>query len=153
MSSARHLASAGEQRELGQRTGYHWKFEPVHVFPVRIIVPGQIGGRSVKLHFWVVPDQAPAEKWHWWYGPRYVITLSFGELNINSVIAKLDHHDNEKDENGTITSYPIRRYTYAGGGRRATRVEVLLDQGGTWTMGNMIATSMDEGPTLQQGDV
>ncbi|KAG1862047.1 hypothetical protein DFJ58DRAFT_776165 [Suillus subalutaceus] len=134
--------------------------EPDHGFPVRVIVPGQIGGRSVKwlrrieisdresqhhLHFWdnkmlptqVMPDQARAEK-HWWYDPRYIIT----ELNVNSVIAKPDHNeklyiDKTPDENDTIASYPIRGYAYAGGGRRVTRVEVSLDQGETWTLGNI----------------
>ncbi|KAG2156759.1 uncharacterized protein EDB93DRAFT_866595 [Suillus bovinus] len=134
--------------------------EPDHGFPVRVIVPGQIGGRSVKwlkrieisdresqhhLHFWdnkllpthLMPDQARAEK-HWWYDPRYLIN----DLNVNSVIAKPDH--NEKlyinrtpDENGIIASYPIRGYAYSGGGRRVTRVEVSLDQGETWTLGNI----------------
>ncbi|KAG2156769.1 uncharacterized protein EDB93DRAFT_1307360 [Suillus bovinus] len=134
--------------------------EPDHGFPVRVIVPGQIGGRSVKwlrrieisdresqhhLHFWdnkllptqVMPDQARAEK-HWWYDPRYLIT----ELNVNSVIAKPSHNeklyiDKTPNENGTIASYPIRGYAYSGGGRRVTRVEVSLDQGDTWTLGNI----------------
>ncbi|KAG1727716.1 hypothetical protein EDB19DRAFT_1749291, partial [Suillus lakei] len=129
--------------------------EPDHGFPVRVIVPGQIGGRSVKwlrhieisdresqhhdnrvLPTQVMPDKAYSEK-HLWYDPRV-----FSELNVNSVIAKPDH--NEKlyinqtpDEDGTIASYPIRGYAYAGGGRRVTRVEVSLDQGETWTMANI----------------
>ncbi|KAG2142479.1 hypothetical protein DEU56DRAFT_972043 [Suillus clintonianus] len=126
--------------------------EPDHGFPVRVIVPGQIGGRSVKwlsrieisdresqhhdnklLPAQIMPDQARAEK-HWWYDPR--------ELNVNSAIARPDHNeklyiDKTPDENGTIASYPIRGYAYAGGGRRVTRVEVSLDQGETWTLGNI----------------
>lgn len=70
-------------------------------FPIRLIVPGQIGGRSVKwlnkievsaqesqhyLHFWdnkllptqLEPDVAKKEK-HWWYDPKYIIN----ELNVN----------------------------------------------------------------------
>ncbi|OAX35875.1 hypothetical protein K503DRAFT_867968 [Rhizopogon vinicolor AM-OR11-026] len=131
--------------------------EPDHGFPVRVIVPGQIGGRSVKwlrhieisdresqhhLHFWdnkmlptqVMPDQARAEK-HWWYDPRYIIT----DLNVNSAIARPDH--NEKlyidKTSDIIASYPVRGYAYAGGGRRVTRVEISLDQGETWTLANI----------------
>ncbi|KAG2067855.1 hypothetical protein BDR04DRAFT_1104460 [Suillus decipiens] len=126
--------------------------EPDHGFPVRLIVPGQIGGRSVKwlrhieisdresqhhdnkvLPTQLMPDQARAEK-HWWYDPS--------ELNVNSAIATPDHNeklyiDKIPDENGTIASYPIRGYAYAGGGRRVTRVEVSLDQGETWTLANI----------------
>lgn len=85
----------------------------------------------------LMPDQARAEK-HWWYDPRYIIT----ELNVNSAIAKPDHNerlyiDKTPDENGTIASYPIRGYAYAGGGRRVTRVEISLDQGETWTLANI----------------
>ncbi|CCM02700.1 uncharacterized protein FIBRA_04806 [Fibroporia radiculosa] len=69
--------------------------EPDHGFPVRLIIPGQIGGRSVKwlkdieisekesshyLHYFdnrvlptqLSPEQARAEK-HWWYDPSYII--------------------------------------------------------------------------------
>ncbi|KAG1745286.1 hypothetical protein EDB19DRAFT_1693694 [Suillus lakei] len=123
--------------------------EPDHGFPVRVIVPGQIGGRSVKwlrhieisnresqhydnkmLPTQVMPDQARAEK-HWWYDPS--------ELNVNSAIAKPDHNerlyiDKAPDEDA---SYPIRGYAYAGGGRRVNRVEISLDQGETWTLVNV----------------
>ncbi|KAH7886818.1 hypothetical protein F5I97DRAFT_1058506 [Phlebopus sp. FC_14] len=134
--------------------------EPDHGFPVRLVVPGQIGGRSVKwlkrieisdresqhhLHFWdnkllptqVMPDQARAEK-HWWYDPRYIIT----ELNVNSAIAKPDH--NEKlavsktfSADSDVPSYALRGYAYAGGGRRITRVEISLDEGDTWTLADV----------------
>ncbi|OCH89836.1 nitrate reductase [Obba rivulosa] len=129
--------------------------EPDHGFPVRIIVPGQIGGRSVKvillsavdcrelthaattLHFWdnkllpshVSPEQARSEE-HWWYDPN--------ELNTNSAIAKPDH-----DERLTIYSsdvekmYNLRGYAYGGGGRRVTVVQVSLDDGRTWRLANI----------------
>ncbi|KAF8137711.1 hypothetical protein EV363DRAFT_1414909 [Boletus edulis] len=128
--------------------------EPDHGFPVRVVVPGQIGGRSVKwlkrieisdresqhhVHFWdnkllptqVMPDQARSEK-HWWYDPRYIIT----ELNVNSAIAKPDHHEtliiSKRSESDGF--YTIRGYAYGGGGRRVTRVEVSLDEGVTWNL-------------------
>ncbi|GAA98798.1 uncharacterized protein L969DRAFT_76523 [Mixia osmundae IAM 14324] len=127
--------------------------EPDHGYPLRLVVPGQIGGRSVKwlkeieisheesqhyLHFFdnrllpteVSPDQARNEK-HWWKDPRYLIN----DLNINSAIAKPDHEEilnitQSPDEE----VYTVRGYAYAGGGRRVTRVELSLDDGETWEL-------------------
>ena len=75
------------------------RLEPDHGFPLRLVVPSQIGGRSVKwlnrieisdvesqhhLHFHdnkvlpmtLGPDQARAEK-KWWYDPRFVFPIIF----------------------------------------------------------------------------
>ncbi|GAA5913630.1 uncharacterized protein JCM6883_004028 [Sporobolomyces salmoneus] len=130
--------------------------EPDHGFPLRLVVPGQIGGRSVKwlkkievsdkesqhhLHFWdnkVLPttlsaEQARAER-DWWYDPRYIIN----DLNVNSAIARPAH-----DEKLTVSpnlaeeTYKIEGYVYAGGGRRVTRVEVTLDEGDSWALADI----------------
>ena len=76
--------------------------EPDHGFPLRLVVPSQIGGRSVKwlnrielsdiesqhhLHFHdnkvlpmpVGPDKARAQK-EWWYDPRYNQNLYIYQL-------------------------------------------------------------------------
>ncbi|KAI5996354.1 hypothetical protein EDD15DRAFT_2419061 [Pisolithus albus] len=134
--------------------------EPDHGFPLRLVVPGQIGGRSVKwlkrveisdlesrhhLHYWdnkllpgqLMPEQARAEK-HWWYDPRYIIT----ELNVNSAIAKPDHNETlavvkHLPSGDDVPSYSVRGYAYAGGGRRVTRVEVSLDEGTSWALADV----------------
>ncbi|KAH0839336.1 hypothetical protein J3R83DRAFT_18 [Lanmaoa asiatica] len=135
--------------------------EPDHGFPVRLIVPGQIGGRSVKwltrieiskhesqhhvpdpwmnqdnkiLPTQVTVEQASKED-RWWTDPRFV---AFLELNVNSAIAKPNHNDkitidiNFPERN--VPSYTIQGYAYAGGGRRVTRVEVSLDEGQSWML-------------------
>ncbi|KAF8671873.1 Nitrate reductase [NADH] [Rhizoctonia solani] len=128
---------------------------PDHGFPLRVVVPGQIGGRSVKwlnrievseeesqhyLHFFdnkvlptqLSPEQARDEK-KWWYDPKYLIN----DLNVNSAIAKPDHEERveiPQPEDAKDLFYPIRGYAYAGGGRRITRVEISLDEGTTWTL-------------------
>ncbi|KAF5373120.1 hypothetical protein D9758_001489 [Tetrapyrgos nigripes] len=129
--------------------------EPDHGFPVRIIIPGQIGGRSVKwlksievsvsesqhhLHYFdnrilpiqLSPEQARAEK-QWWYDSRYLIN----ELNVNSAIAKPAHGE-ELRVISLDAIYELRGYAYSGGGRRITRVEVSLDDGRTWKLSEIV---------------
>ncbi|KAF9455798.1 hypothetical protein BDZ94DRAFT_1276612 [Collybia nuda] len=124
---------------------------PDHGFPLRVVIPGQIGGRSVKwlnrievsdkesqhyLHFFdnkvlpteVGPAQARAEE-HWWYDPKYLIS----DLNVNSAIAYPAHDEVFSPTPGNDT-YTVQGYAYAGGGRRITRVEVTLDDGDTWLL-------------------
>ncbi|CAE6377591.1 unnamed protein product [Rhizoctonia solani] len=132
---------------------------PDHGFPLRVVIPGQIGGRSVKwlnrievselesqhhLHFFdnkvlptqLSPEQARDEK-KWWYDPKYLIN----DLNVNSAIAKPDHGELVEVPQATDATelfYPIRGYAYAGGGRRITRVEISLDEGVTWSLAEII---------------
>ncbi|GAA5984122.1 hypothetical protein JCM10908_006059 [Rhodotorula pacifica] len=126
--------------------------EPDHGFPLRLIVPGQIGGRSVKwlkkivvderesqhhLHFHdnkVLPgtltaEQARDEK-DWWYDPRYIIN----DLNVNAAIARPAHDEKLVCSTDAQATYPVEGYVYAGGGRRVTRVEVTLDDGASWQL-------------------
>ncbi|KHN09170.1 Inducible nitrate reductase [NADH] 2 [Glycine soja] len=123
---------------------------PDHGFPVRMIIPGFIGGRMVKwlkriivttdqsqnyYHYKdnrVLPSHVDAELANaqaWWYKPDYIIN----ELNINSVITT-PCHEEILPINSWTTQMPyfIRGYAYSGGGRKVTRVEVTLDGGETW---------------------
>eukprot|EP00199_Chlamydomonas_sp_CCMP681_P001486 CAMPEP_0119101232 /NCGR_PEP_ID=MMETSP1180-20130426/336_1 /TAXON_ID=3052 ORGANISM="Chlamydomonas cf sp, Strain CCMP681" /NCGR_SAMPLE_ID=MMETSP1180 /ASSEMBLY_ACC=CAM_ASM_000741 /LENGTH=868 /DNA_ID=CAMNT_0007085319 /DNA_START=39 /DNA_END=2645 /DNA_ORIENTATION=+ len=123
---------------------------PDHGFPIRIIIPGFIGGRMVKwleeitveaqesqshYHFFdnrVLPsnvDQELANAEGWWYKPDYIIN----DLNINSAVASPWHDEvlmlgNAKD------TYTVKGYAYAGGGRKIIRVEISLDLGVTWRL-------------------
>ncbi|KAJ1400597.1 Riboflavin synthase-like beta-barrel [Sesbania bispinosa] len=123
---------------------------PDHGFPVRIIIPGFIGGRMVKwLKRIIVTPQQSDSYYHykdnrvlpshvdavlanaeaWWYKPEYIIN----ELNINSVITT-PCHDEILPINSWTTQRPyvLRGYSYSGGGRKVTRVEVTMDGGETW---------------------
>ncbi|KAG2584430.1 hypothetical protein PVAP13_6KG411500 [Panicum virgatum] len=123
---------------------------PDHGFPVRVIIPGCIGGRMVKwlrriivtpaesdnyYHYKdnrVLPSHVDAELANaeaWWYKPEYIIN----ELNINSVITT-PGHDEILPINGVTTQrgYTMKGYAYSGGGKKVTRVEVTLDGGETW---------------------
>ncbi|KAM0952700.1 putative oxidoreductase [Dioscorea sansibarensis] len=123
---------------------------PDHGFPVRMIVPGCIGGRMVKwlkrivvatkesesyYHYHdnrVLPSHVDAELANaeaWWYKPEYIIN----ELNINSVITT-PGHDEILPINSFTTQrgYVLKGYAYSGGGKKVTRVEITLDGGETW---------------------
>jgi nitrate reductase (NAD(P)H) len=125
---------------------------PDHGYPLRLVVPGQIGGRMVKwlqrievsdcesqhyLHYFdnkllpttVTADQARNED-RWWHDPKYIIN----ELNVNAAICSPAHEAILELNSHTPTSQKvaIEGYAYTGGGRRITRVEITLDDGETW---------------------
>ena len=126
-----------------------------HGFPVRMIIPGYIGGRMIKwltnidliatqspdyYHYYdnrVLPpfvdaDLAVAEDW--WHRPEFICN----ELNINSAIATPDHDQHlEVSEDGRFT---MQGYAYTGGGRQISRVEVSFDSGVTWLIATLQQT-------------
>mmetsp|Transcript_4059 Transcript_4059/g.7111 ORF Transcript_4059/g.7111 Transcript_4059/m.7111 type:complete len:889 (-) Transcript_4059:1473-4139(-) len=143
------------------------RLTPDHGYPVRVVIPGWIGGRMVKwlkdiivteepsdnfYHFFdnrIMPPHVDAElakKEGWWYKPEYL----FNELNINSAIGSPDH-----DERLSLTSpnqeYTMRGYAYSGGGRKITRVEVSFDGGRVWELCNVDRPEEKFSHTTQYG--
>ncbi|XP_028757496.1 inducible nitrate reductase [NADH] 2 [Neltuma alba] len=128
---------------------------PDHGFPVRMIIPGFIGGRMVKwLKRIIVTPQESGNYYHykdnrvlpshvdaelanaeaWWYKPEYIIN----ELNINSVITTPCHEEILPINSWTTQMpYVLRGYAYSGGGRKVTRVEVTLNGGETWLVATL----------------
>lgn len=123
---------------------------PDQGFPLRMIVPGFIGGRMIKwlkgiritsqesesdYHYHdnrLLPSNIDAEKataQGWWFRPDYTIN----ELNINSVITTPAQGDILPINPLTVqTPYTIRGYAYSGGGRKVIRVGLTMDGGETW---------------------
>ncbi|XP_052202779.1 nitrate reductase [NADH] [Diospyros lotus] len=126
------------------------RLSPDHGFPVRMIIPGFIGGRMVKwlkriivttkesdsyYHYKdnrVLPSHVDSELANaeaWWYKPEYIIN----ELNINSVITTPCHEEILPINSWTTQlPYTLRGYAYSGGGKKVTRVEVTMDGGESW---------------------
>ncbi|KAJ5351440.1 nitrate reductase (NADPH) niaD or niiA-Penicillium chrysogenum [Penicillium brevicompactum] len=124
---------------------------PDHGRPLRAVVPGQIGGRSVKWLKKLILTDEPSDNWYhindnrvlptmvtpemsaqdrkWWTDERYAIY----ELNVNSAVA-YPQHEEVLDLATAGPSYTVKGYAYAGGGRRITKVEISLDRGKSWRL-------------------
>lgn len=141
------------------------RLTPDHGYPIRMIIPGIIGGRMVKwldkisvtnkesdswYHFHdnrVLPPNVDAEranKENWWYIPNYIIY----DLNVNSAIAAPAHDEVIPFSSFSSDSeYTLRGYAYSGGGRKITRVEVTLDDGKTWLLSDLFDLEERNGRT------
>jgi nitrate reductase (NAD(P)H) len=142
---------------------------PDHGKPVRIIIPGQIGGRSVKWLRKIIVTPEPSDNWYHIYDNRVLPTMitpaasdslpetwkderyAIYDLNANSATCYPAH--NEKvPMSGGLHVYKVRGYGYGGGGRRITRVEVTLDKGKSWTLAS-IEYPEDEYRNAPDGDM
>jgi nitrate reductase (NAD(P)H) len=127
---------------------------PDHGKPLRIIIPGQIGGRSVKWLTRIIVTSAPSDNWYHIYDNRVLPTMvdpeasadlpdtwkderyAIYDLNTNSATC-YPAHDEKLPLSDALRAYNVRGYAYAGGGKRVTRVEITLDKGKTWTLANI----------------
>jgi len=127
---------------------------PDHGKPLRIVIPGQIGGRSVKWLTRIVVTSEPSDNWYHIYDNRVLPTMispeasadlpdtwkddryAIYDLNTNSATC-YPAHDEEVSLTAGRETYKFRGYAYAGGGKRVTRLEVTLDRGRTWILANL----------------
>ena len=127
---------------------------PDHGKPLRAVIPGQIGGRSVKWLRRLVLSAEPSENYYHVYDNRVLPTMvspeasadnpdtwkderyAIYDLSPNSAVAFPAHGEKFGLANGP-EKYRARGYAYSGGGRRVTRVEVSLDQGRTWRLADV----------------
>ena len=148
---------------------------PDHGKPVRVVIPGQIGGRSVKWLKRIIITAEPSDNWYHIYDNRVLPTnitpeasadlpdvwkdekYAIYDLNANSAIC-YPQHDEIVPLQGQASTYTVRGYAYAGGGKRITRMELTLDKGKTWRLANMRYPEDDyrlapEGDTLFGGKI
>ncbi|KAL2267499.1 hypothetical protein VTJ83DRAFT_4776 [Remersonia thermophila] len=141
--------------ERGMLVAHKMNGEPLppdHGRPLRVVIPGQIGGRSVKWLRRIVVTAEPSDSWYHIYDNRVLPTTitpeasadmpdawkderyAIYDLNVNSAVCYPAHDERVPLSGG---SYALRGYAYAGGGRRVTRVEVTLDRGKTWALADV----------------
>jgi sulfite oxidase len=113
---------------------------PVHGFPLRVVVPGYIGARSVKWLSRILIQEAPSDNYfqaqaYRLFAPhvtpdavRWEDGLALGENSLNAVICT-------PEPDATLPKGPVtvQGYALAGGSRRVARVDVSGDGGRTWT--------------------
>ena len=116
--------------------------EPVHGAPLRVVVPGYIGARSVK---WLTRIELRTEPWRGYYqhvvyrllpedetpGPGVGMPLGLIALNAD-VLSPTD--------GAMVTAGPVEvsGYAFAGGERHVERVDVQVDGGPRWVQAELL---------------
>jgi nitrate reductase (NAD(P)H) len=127
---------------------------PDHGKPLRVVIPGQIGGRSVKWLKRLIVSSQPSDSYYHIYDNRVLPTMISPEASVNqpeswkderyaiydlspNAAAAYPEHEEKLSLIDTPEKYRARGYAYSGGGRRITRVELSLDQGKTWRLADI----------------
>lgn len=108
---------------------------PEHGFPLRVVVPGYIGARSVKWIQTLTVQDHPSTNYFQAVAYRLKRAdamppddgLALGEFSLTSVIC--DPEPGSRVLPGPLT---VRGYAFAGGSRAIHRVDVSSDDGQTW---------------------
>ncbi|KAI9058596.1 hypothetical protein FKP32DRAFT_1761423 [Trametes sanguinea] len=122
---------------------------PDHGYPLRLLIPGYVGGRQVKWlkKMWITKQ--PNDSYYHIYDNRvlpsfidykghpyadafyHLESTACWEQSLQSVIVKPAHNETVSLSDVGQT-YQVQGYAFTGGGDRVERVELSLDGGQTW---------------------
>jgi sulfite oxidase len=115
---------------------------PMHGGPLRVVVPGYIGARSVK---WLTRIELRAEPWEGHYQstayrllppgaePAKGAGMPLGLIAVNSDVLV-------PEDGATVAAgepLEVTGYAFAGGRRKVERVDLSIDGGRTWSQANL----------------
>lgn len=127
---------------------YEMNGEPLpreHGFPLRVVVPGYVGARSVKWISRITLQQDPSDnryqaREYKLFPPSvsaqtadHSAGMMLGELQVNAAIC--EPGDGETLQAGHLA---VLGYAVAGDGRRVARVDVSSDGGDTWVQADLV---------------
>jgi sulfite oxidase len=115
-----------------------------HGGPVRVVVPGYIGARSVKWVTAITVQPGPSENYFQSLDYRILPsdadpdTIAAGEgISLSSLALNCDILDPTDDDRVARGRLIVRGYGIAGDGRSVERVDVSLDDGRTWQLADL----------------
>jgi sulfite oxidase len=120
----------------------HEPLPPVHGAPLRVVVPGYIGARSVK---WLERIELRSDPWPGYFqhvvyrllapgeSPGPGVGMPLGLVALNSDV--VSPRDGETVSAGPVE---VRGYAFAGGDRYVSRVDVSTDGGASWEQAELL---------------
>ena len=158
-------SSIARKKALSPETLLAWRMSGellprVHGGPVRVVVPGYIGARSVKWVHRVTAAEKPSENYFQARAYRLLPPqtdpstawpgdgLSLSSVAVNSDILSPD--DGDRIPAGRVR---VAGYAFAGDDRLISRVDVSSDGGATWTQADLDEPSSPWAWTLWQVDL
>jgi sulfite oxidase len=116
--------------------------EPVHGAPVRVVVPGYIGARSVK---WLRRIELRDEPWDGYFQETSYRLLAVGQQpgpGVGMALAEIAVNADFllPDDGDEVSAGPLELtgYAFAGGEREVARVDVSIDGGESWIQAELL---------------
>ena len=115
---------------------------PVHGAPLRVVVPGYIGARSVK---WLERIEVRSAPWEGYFQhvvyrllPEHGTAAPGAGMPLGLVALNADVLAPADGETVAAGAVEVRGYAFAGGERHVSRVDVSLDGGATWSQAELL---------------
>nr|CAD7194648.1 unnamed protein product [Timema douglasi] len=139
-----------------------------HGFPIRVVVPGIVGARSVKwLARIIVSGEESCSHWQQndykgfcpsvdWDTVDFTKSPAIQELPVTSAICDPIDGSSVELHDGNLM---VKGYAWSGGGQKIVRVDVTADGGDTWHVAELIAQEGNTRPgrhwawTLWRADI